>query len=164
MDVYPRWIFFFLFHLCHCENMRELLRKRRSASALNNPQYQIIPRVQRMNYWQDDSYEDFDSYEDALGWLDGDFGMRSSAYKHKYSVDDYSSIRRSESDQDNEILGSGNFLIIKGGTFYGTERSYLHKNYGYPKNYGNYYGGNQFQNFRDFADLKKQKGDRRRFF
>ena len=36
-----------------------------------------------MNYWQDDSYEDFDSYEDALGWLDGDFGMRSSAYKQK---------------------------------------------------------------------------------
>ena len=36
--------------------------------------------------------------------------------------------------------------------------------YGYPKNYGNYYGGNQFQNFRDFADLKKQKGDRRRYF
>ena len=145
--------------------------------------------------------------------------------QHKYSVDDYSSIRRSESDQDNEILGSGklsmtsclidlnpsniltgklnvnpsqnqgtrnkpsdghlisgNFLVIKGGTFYGTERSYLHKkwvlsnkvliskvflnlySYGYPKNYGNYYGGNQFQNFRDFADLKKQKGDRRRFY
>ena len=36
--------------------------------------------------------------------------------------------------------------------------------YGYPKNFGNYYGGNQFQNFRDFADLKKQKGERRRFF
>ena len=37
--------------------------------------------------------------------------------------------------------------------------------YGYPKNYGNYYGGNQFQNFRDFADLKKhKKSDRRRFF
>ena len=83
MDVYPRWIFFFLFHLCHCENMRELLRKRRSA--LNNPQYQIIPRVQRMNYWPDDSYEDFNSYEDALekSWLDGDFGMRSTAYKQK---------------------------------------------------------------------------------
>ena len=38
-----------------------------------------------MNYWQDHSYEDFNSYEDALekGWLDGDFGMRSSAYKQK---------------------------------------------------------------------------------
>ena len=84
MDVCPRWIFVFLFHLCHCDgidNMRELLRKRRSA--LNNPQYQIIPRVHRMNYWQDDSYEDFNSYEDALSWLDGDFGMRSSAYKQK---------------------------------------------------------------------------------
>ena len=85
MDVYSRWIFFFLFQLCHCENMRELLRKRRSPSALNNPQYQIIPRVQRMNYWPEDSYEDFNSYEDALekGWLDGDFGMRSTAYKQK---------------------------------------------------------------------------------
>ena len=86
MDVYSRWVFLFLFHLCQCgENMRELLRKTRSASALNNPQYQIIPRVQRMNYWPDDSYEDFTSYEDALekGWLDGDFGMRSSAYKQK---------------------------------------------------------------------------------
>ena len=85
MDVYSRWIFFFLLQLCHCENMGEFLRKRRSPSALNNPQYQIIPRDARMNYWQDDSYEDFKSYEDALekGWLDGDFGMRSTAYKQK---------------------------------------------------------------------------------
>ena len=28
------------------------------------------------------------------------------------------------------------------------------------KNYGNYYGRNQFQNFKDFADLKKHKGRR----
>ena len=86
MDVYSRWVFLFLFHLCQCgENMKELLRKTRSASALNNPQYQIIPRVQRMNYWPEDSYEDFNSYEDALekGWLDGDFGLRSTAYKQK---------------------------------------------------------------------------------
>ena len=88
MDVYSRWMLFFLFQLCHCENTRKLLRQKRSASALNNPQYQIIPRVQRMNYWQDDSYEDFNSYEDALekGWLDGDFGLRSPATVYKQKI------------------------------------------------------------------------------
>ena len=35
---------------------------------------------------------------------------------------------------------------------------------GYPQNYGNYYGRNQFHNFKDFADLrKKNSGSRRRF-
>jgi len=172
------WIYLFLFKFCSCE---ELPRNKRAA--LNKPQYQIIPRAQRRNYWEY-SYEDFGtSYEDEeRAWLDGDFGLRSTNYKqkifsphktnrrqrnmkHKYSSDNSASVRRSETDQDNEILGSGNFVVIKGGTFYGQDRGYLRKNYGYPKNYGNYYGGNQFQNFRDFADLKKQKkGDRRRFF
>ena len=35
---------------------------------------------------------------------------------------------------------------------------------GYPKNYGNYYGRNQFHNFKDFADLKKHNNGRRRFW
>ena len=60
-------------------------------------------------------------------------------------------------------------ICIKSESVYETKRWPLNLflklySYGYPKNYGNYYGGNQFHNFRDFADLKKQKGDRRRFF
>ena len=69
-----------------CEQ-RKVLREKRSALALplNNPQYQILPRAERRNYWEY-SYEDYgDSYEDGdvvqQAWLDGDFGMRSTNFK-----------------------------------------------------------------------------------
>ena len=83
MNVLSRWICFFLFKLCSCE---ELSRNKRAALPLNKPQYQIIPRAQRRNYWEY-SYEDFGaSYEDEereRAWLDGDFGLRSTNYKQK---------------------------------------------------------------------------------
>ena len=30
-------------------------------------------------------------------------------------------------EEDNEILGSGNFVIVKGGTFYGNDRASHHR-------------------------------------
>jgi len=56
---------------------------------------------------------------------------------------------------DNSILGSGNFEILKGGTFYDKNdyRQYSHNTR--PQSYG--YGQNDiFHNFRDFADIKKE--------
>jgi len=56
---------------------------------------------------------------------------------------------------DNSILGSGNFEILKGGTFYDKNdyRQYSHNSR--PQSYG--YGQNDiFHNFRDFADIKKE--------
>ena len=84
MDVLSRLICVVLFQLSLCDNREELSRSRRAALPLNNPQYQIIPRAQRRNYWEY-SYEDFGgSYEEEeRAWLDGDFGMRSSNYKQK---------------------------------------------------------------------------------
>ena len=65
--------------------------------------------------------------------------------------------------QNDHICIKSEFYTFK--TMFGSPKLFLNLcSYGYPKNYGNYYGGNQFQNFRDFADLKKQKGDRRRFY
>jgi len=60
-----------------------------------------------------------------------------------------------QSVEDNSILGSGNFEILKGGTFY-DEDDYRrpYSNNRPPQPY-NYYGNNDiFHNFRDFADIK----------
>lgn len=162
---------------------------KRSPEALNNPYYKIVPKLERRNMWGSSEFGSFEEGQDNF-WkdfnIDGDYGMKSPS-KPRYSQNVFNKyngnnrrqrnmkfqqhsnkkthnngMRRSELDrqEDNEILGSGNFVIVKGGTFYGTDRSFQHS--GYPKNYGNYYGRNQFQNFKDFADLKKYK-DRRRF-
>ncbi len=50
----------------------------------------------------------------------------------------------------NEILGSGNFEVIQGGTFYDDD-TYYHANSN-RKPYNN--KGNFLENFRDFADIK----------
>lgn len=74
-------------------------------------------------------------------------------------------------EEDNEILGSGNFEVIKGGTFYDPHD--YHSAYSqYPSNsntrrpsqgqgfgYYNKGGGDYFHNFRDFADIKGDRGD-----
>ena len=83
-------------------------------------------------------------------------------------------------EQDNSILGSGNFDILKGGTFYdkddylrpyryllnikqpqlsSCENKYIFSNNRPPKQSTYYGGGNDiFSNFRDFADIKKDGG------
>merc|ERR1712018_70928 len=149
---------------------KEISRLKRSPSPLNTQYYQIVPKLERRNVWESTEYD----YEDELDGLwkdiniDGDFGMRSptkSLYSKNYYGKYYkdrssnrrqrnmkfqhkkktSALRRSELErqEDNEILGSGNFVVVKGGTFYGNERVLHHS--GYPKNYGNYYGRNQFR-------------------
>jgi hypothetical protein len=64
-----------------------------------------------------------------------------------------------QSLEDNSILGSGNFEILKGGTFYEEDdyrRPYSNNRPAQPYSY---YGNNDiFHNFRDFADIK---GDRK---
>lgn len=58
-------------------------------------------------------------------------------------------------DQDNSILGSGNFEILKGGTFYDKDDYLRPYSNNKPPSHANYYGDNNiFTNFRDFADIK----------
>jgi len=57
--------------------------------------------------------------------------------------------------EDNEILGSGNFDIVKGGTFYQNDDFQYRFNSNKPTAAYDYYGNQDyFQNFRDFADIK----------
>jgi len=61
--------------------------------------------------------------------------------------------------EDNTILGSGNFEILKGGTFFDTD-DYRQPYSKRPQSYS-YPGTNDiFHNFRDFADIK---GERKRY-
>ena len=53
--------------------------------------------------------------------------------------------------KENEILGSGNFEVIKGGTFYDADTYYNARGNTRPKQH---YGGDFFENFRDFQDIK----------
>ena len=89
-----------MLHLIRGENNRELIRKKRSA-----PQYEIIPRLQRISYW-DDSYEDFESYEDLLeqAWLDGDFGMKSRNYKENIFTPHKQKRRQRNIKVNNQII------------------------------------------------------------
>lgn len=70
----------------------------------------------------------------------------------KYST---SSDNSYQSIEDNSILGSGNFEILKGGTFYDEDdyrRPYSNNQQAQPYNF---YGNKDiFHNFRDFADIK----------
>ena len=52
---------------------------------------------------------------------------------------------------NNEILGSGNFEVIKGGTFYDADTYYYSTYNRRPQ-----YGEELFENFRDFADIKNE--------
>jgi len=76
-----------------------------------------------------------------------------------YSTNPGTSYNQLQSLEDNSILGSGNFEILKGGTFYEEDdyrRPYSNNRPAQPYNY---YGNNDiFHNFRDFADIK---GDRK---
>jgi len=76
-----------------------------------------------------------------------------------YSTNSGTQYNHLQSIQDNSILGSGNFEILKGGTFYEEDdyrRPYSNNRPAQPYNY---YGNNDiFHNFRDFADIK---GDRK---
>ena len=94
-------------------------------------------------------------------------------YVDRYSISENSF---NSLEQDNSILGSGNFDILKGGTFYDKDdylRPYRYKllmkgqvssfdffsNNRPPKQSSYYGGGNDiFSNFRDFADIKKDGG------
>ena len=53
---------------------------------------------------------------------------------------------------NNEVLGSGNFDVIKGGTYY-DEDTYYYSTY----NRRPQYGEQLFENFRDFADIKNDR-------
>ena len=68
-----------------------------------------------------------------------DGGYAPEAVYNKYDV------------AQNEILGSGNFEVIQGGTFYDDD-TYYHANSN-RKPYNNN-KGNFLENFRDFADIK----------
>nr|XP_022905200.1 uncharacterized protein LOC111417212 [Onthophagus taurus]XP_022911514.1 uncharacterized protein LOC111422545 [Onthophagus taurus] len=83
---------------------------------------------------------------------------RISGYKGDYYED--------RSPNENSILGSGNFGVIKGGTFYNDKDSeefdydggysFYHNGHGRPSFYNNNKRPSQheqFENFRDFADI-----------
>jgi len=88
----------------------------------------------------------------------------------KYNSDRYTTSTGNsfQSIEDNSILGSGNFEILKGGTFYDEDdyrRPYSNNRPAQPYKY---YGNNDiFHNFRDFADIKddnRQKGYQEGFY
>ena len=65
-------------------------------------------------------------------------------------------------DRDNEILGSGNFDVIKGGTFYDPGTYYNLRYNTRPKQHGGGgYDADFLDNFRDFADIKNDHIRRR---
>ena len=64
-------------------------------------------------------------------------------------------------DRDNEILGSGNFDVIKGGTFYDPGTYYNLRYNTRPKQHSGYGQGDFLDNFRDFADIKNDHIRRR---
>ena len=84
-----------------------------------------------------------------------------SYYRGEYSH--YSggeeSYKRVSDDRDNEILGSGNFDVIKGGTFYDPGTYYNLRYNSRPKQNG--YNADFLDNFRDFADIKNDHIRRR---
>ena len=57
-----------------------------------------------------------------------------------------------DNNLNNEILGSGNFEVIKGGTFYDDD-TYYYSTYNQRPQYGQQF----FENFRDFADIKNDR-------
>ena len=57
-------------------------------------------------------------------------------------------------EEKNEVLGSGNFDVIQGGTFYDGEAYYDEYNYNRPSSSGYDSENNIENNFRDFADIK----------
>ena len=67
-----------------------------------------------------------------------------------YNSDPYSGYQRGAIN--NEILGSGNFEVIKGGTFYDADTYYYSTYNRRPQ-----YGQELFENFRDFADIKNDR-------
>jgi len=81
-----------------------------------------------------------------------------------YSSHSGTSYNQLQSVEDNSILGSGNFEILKGGTFY-EEDDYRrpYSNNQAPPPY-NYYGNSDiFHNFRDFADIKGDRNNNRAY-
>lgn len=105
---------------------------------------------------------------------EGAYSHRPSAYQQQLGFDTPSRFSGYKSDNLNAhssgsegILGSGNFGILRGGTFYsdsdGETSNYEEYNPYYQNGHGRpqfYFGGNpparqheQFANFRDFADI-----------
>jgi len=83
--------------------------------------------------------------------------IKPTRYVDRYSISENSF---NSLEQDNSILGSGNFDILKGGTFY-EKGDYLRPYSNIrPQKQSSYYGGGNdiFSNFRDFADIKKDGG------
>ena len=57
-------------------------------------------------------------------------------------------------EEHNEVLGSGNFEVIQGGTFFDDDESYYDE-YDYRRPPSSYDSENNINNnFRDFADIK----------
>jgi hypothetical protein len=95
-----------------------------------------------------------------------DSSYKKAAQQTPYAQDEYKRKHSSSNggsgafvdERDNEILGSGNFEVIKGGTFYDPDTYYNTRYNSRPKQY---YGENFLENFRDFADIKGDHAKRR---
>ena len=75
--------------------------------------------------------------------------IQSYPADNEYYNNDYSGYGNSAAAVNNEILGSGNFEVIKGGTYYDDDTYYYSTYNRRPQ-----YGEQLFENFRDFADIK----------
>jgi len=117
------------------------------------------------DYPHDDRIETVPEYRPAPGMQDNFRHTNNQDRSHSVSHDkvnlgrsQFVNVRNYlEREEKNDILGSGNFIIETGGTFYdGDELPYSYRNH------HNHYHNN-FNNFRDFADIKKERIAGRRY-
>lgn len=115
----------------------------------------------RPPFFQESAYSQRPSYkpQDSFGF--GSSSFRDFSYTHAVA----------ETEHNTNVLGSGNFGVLRGGTYYAGDRdeilnddiygSYYHGNNGHGRPsyfHGNplpqyRHGGDFFANFRDFADI-----------
>jgi len=117
------------------------------------------------NYPHDDRLDTVPQYRPVPGIQDNRGHTNNQDRSHSVSYDkvnlggsQFANVRNYlEREEKNDILGSGNFIIETGGTFYdGDELPYSYRNH------HNYYDNN-FNNFRDFADIKRERVAGRRY-
>jgi len=81
----------------------------------------------------------------------------NNPYEFESKPNSYQTSNRYQPIVDNSLLGSGNFDVLKGGTFYDDDEhpSFYRNKYQTQEDY--YADKNIFNNFRDFADIKGEK-------
>ncbi|KAG8230643.1 hypothetical protein J437_LFUL010660, partial [Ladona fulva] len=161
-------------------------------SSINRPRHSNGGGRSQYNHYHSSPYSGFDSYgdeeDDSFGLFQGsEHGtpkppppvLQPPRTKPSYQARQQSSSANTDSKHLG-LLGSGNFAVMRGGTFYDDkDKSEYHNSYSYSDPYGNGHGGpsynsgnyhrglpsnprprpgrDHFADFRDFADITAPK-------